>query len=126
MEQIEEEKLIQNCDAVLWVSKETEDEIVTVMQFFKSKKEETVKPTDMGFKYNIMMFKKLDEVETFTAIIGDPFGYVNRIGKIGYHGMMYKKSAMHTKDFTDFVATVMNKWGFHPNEAKRLMNLTVN
>lgn len=126
MEQIEEEKLIQNCDAVLWVSKQTDEEVITVMQFFKSKEKETVVPSDMGFKYNIMMFRTPDEVETLTAIIGDPFGYVQRIGKLGYHGLMYKKNSKNTKEFKDHISLIMDKWGFHPKEAKRLMKLTVN
>jgi len=126
VEQIEEEKLIQNCDAVVWVSKPTEDQIVTVMQFFKSKKEETVTPTETGFKYNILLFRTPEDVDTFSAIIGDPFAYVNRVGKLGYHGLMYKKSSEHTSDFKAHIILLLNKWGFAPNEVLRLFDLTVN
>ena len=103
MEPIVEKKLIQDCDSVIFASVESDEDVRTTMHFFKGKKD-TVKPTDIWFKYNILLWKTHDETETFSAILGDPRGYVERVGRLGYHGMLYKKSAKSSKEFKNVIS----------------------
>jgi hypothetical protein len=127
LEQIaeEQEELIRNCDAVIWISKENEEMVFTIMSFFRSKLTE-VMPTHMGYKYNIMTFRTPEDVDTFTAIIGDPKGYVERLGKIGYHGIMFKKNAaVPSPEFKSMLLQIMDKWGFSFDESVRILHTTV-
>lgn len=130
MEPIEEEKLIRNCDALVWVSKKEEDDgvefVKTIMSFFRAKNDnDDLIPTEMGFKYNIMLFQRAPDADMFTAIIGDPKGYAERLGMLGYHGMMFKKNAKHTPEYKAAVLKALQKWGFDYSDAIRILNTTV-
>lgn len=125
MEPIVEENLIQNCDSVIWATLETAEDIRTTMHFFKAQKD-TVEPTSVGYKYNIMLWRTHDDAETFTAVLGDPRGYVERLGRLGYHGMLYKKSSKSSKEFKDMIKQVLANWGFEQKVAKKLFKLVVN
>lgn len=113
----EQSETIKNCDVVIFSSyeKPEEDEIFTHMTFFKT--DNTVEPTELGHKYNILMFRKYAptevDVDLFTAILGDPEGYVRRIGKMGYHGIIIKRGAVaNTTDLMNVFRKIMKTWGF--------------
>lgn len=126
----EASEVIANCDAVVFVSyrKPEDEDLHTLMTFFKT--ENDVQPTEMGHKFNILMFRKdspeEEDIELFTAIIGDPAGYVERIGKAGYHGIMVKKGAIPNP--TELVAIfykVLKGWGFKNDLISKVIQETV-
>lgn len=113
MQQAEKEKeLIQNCDAVVWFSYKDETGTNTKMTFMKSAKQ--VKPTELGYKYSILMFKERDakSIDIFSAIIGDPQAYVTRVGNLGYHGLMLKHKSCTKKDIKVLFQSTLDNWGF--------------
>jgi len=127
VEQIAEESLIKNCDALIFATVEGEEDIFTTMHFFKSPDEEKqIKPTDIGHKYNVMLWRLHDELDMFTAIIGDPRGYVENLGKMGYHGILYKKNCWSSPEFRDMVKRILRKWGFSQDQQKHIYQSTVN
>ena len=125
MEPISEEKLIKNCDAIVFASVEGDEDIFTTMHFFKTPKD-SVEPTDTGFKYNVMLWRLHDELDMFTAIIGDPRGYVENMGKMGYHGILFKKGTWCSPEFKDMVKRILSKWGFSQDQQKHIYQSTVN
>ena len=127
MEQISEEKLIQNCDALIFASVEGEEDIVTTMHFFKSPDgNNQVESTPTGYRYNVMMWRTDDDLDMFTAIIGDPRGYVENLGKMGYHGILYKKNCWSSPEFKAMVKRILHKWGFSKDQQKHIYQSTVN
>ena len=129
--QTEEKAVIENCDAVMWGCwKETANsEAKTVMTFFKSikKTKNNVTPTEMGYKYNVLIFRKIqeDDIELFTGILGDPAGYVERLGKAGYHGIMYKTGLKPTKAIKNVFKTLLTGYGFKKACVDRVIKETV-
>jgi hypothetical protein len=99
--QLDEEKtkeVVKNCDAVLFCTYEVNGFVETSMNFMKCLNEEEPTPFETGYKYKIVLFKTSapleNEVEIFSAIIGDPHGYCYRMGKgCGYTGMLLKMNA---------------------------------
>lgn len=125
-----EEKVIENCDAVMWGTwkEDANSESKTVMTFFKHiKKSSSVKPTEMGYKYNVLIFREINEndIELFSAILGDPAGYVERIGKLGYHGILYKNSLKPTKAIKNVFKTLLTGYGFKKACVDRVIKETV-
>lgn len=122
-----ESEVIQNCDAIVFGSYMKEQLQHTVMTFFKTKNK--VEPTEMGHRFNVLMFKKPSpeehEVDLFTAIIGDPRGYVERIGKAGYHGILVKQNACKKKEIKAVFAKVLYSWGFEEKLIKKVLKATV-
>ena len=113
LQQKEKEKeVIQNCDAVVWFSYKDETGTSTKMTFMKSAKQ--VKPTELGYKYNILMFKECDDesIDVFSTIIGDPQAYVTRVGNLGYHGLMLKHKSCSKKDIKTLFHSTLDNWGF--------------
>lgn len=125
MEQTSEEKLILECDALIFATVEGDEDIFTTMHFFKSPKE-NVKRLTMGYKYNVMLWRLHDELDMFTAVIGDPKGYVENLGKMGYHGILFKKGTWCSSEFKDMVKRILNKWGFSEDQQKHIYQSTVN
>ena len=133
MEQTREQKeseVIANCDAIVFASyqKPEEEEIHTIMTFFKT--ENDVQPTELGHKFNILMFKKHnpaeEEIDMFTAIIGDPEGYVKRIGRVGYHGILVKRGAIPNKaELVEVFRKVLKTWGFKDKLINKTLAETV-
>lgn len=133
MEQTEAQKenqVIANCDAVVFASyqKSEEDEIHTTMTFFKT--ENDVQPTELGHKFNILMFKKHspneEEIDMFSAILGDPRGYIERIGSMGYHGILVKRGAVSsTEDLMKVFRKVLKTWGFKDKLINKALAETV-
>lgn len=119
---------VRECDAVMWVSVLRENEIETLMTFLKSEKKSNAVKTELGFKYNIAMFRRQPdpkEIDIFTAIIGDPHGYVQRVGKLGYHGVMFKEKAGGKKQVKLMFEQLLNKFGYDEKTINRMIRQTV-
>ena len=127
--ELEENQVIANCDAVVFASyQKPEEDIETVMTFFKT--ENAVEPTELGHKFNILMFRKTnpkeDEIELFTAILGDPRGYVERIGKMGYHGILVKRGAVQDKaELMGLFRKILKTWDFKDKLINKVLAETV-
>jgi len=122
--------VIANCDVIVFGSYRDEANVHTVMTFMQSKNGRKVVPTELGHKFNIVLFDKLSptekDVELFTAILGDPKGYVERMGKAGYHGMVVKqKSCVRSKEAKEIFAKVLFNYGFEPKLIKKVIKATV-
>lgn len=117
--------MILECDAIIFATVEGDEDIFTTMHFFKAPKE-SVQRHDMGYKYNVMLWRLHDELDMFTAIIGDPKGYVENLGKMGYHGILFKKGTWCSTEFKDMVKRILHKWGFSQDQAKHIYQSTVN
>lgn len=118
-----------NCDAIVFASYSHEDNLHTVMTFLQTKKGKKIQPTEMGHRYNILIFDRASptekDIEMFTAILGDPKGYVERIGKSGYHGLVVKQKACKTKELKETFSKVLYQFGFEEKLIKRVMKTTV-
>jgi hypothetical protein len=99
----------------------------TIMTFMKTANK--VKPTEIGHKYNIVLWRfmrpKEEEVELFTAILGDPQGYVQRIGSMGYSGFVVKKKACKNDDVRKVFNEILNNWGFEEKLIQKVIKKTV-
>ena len=119
--------MIANCDAIVFGSYRKEEDIHTVMTFFKTKNK--IEPGELGHKFNILLFDrpspKHEHVEMFTAILGDPKGYVERMGKAGYHGLVIKKDACKKKEIKDIFRKVLYTWGFEEKLIRKVIKQTV-
>lgn len=121
-----QKELIENCDAVVWAAVTTEEgDQETLMNFFKVQNK--LQPTDLGYKYNILTFKQgvEDSIELFTAIIGDPKNYVERLGNAGYNGIMLKQNSCKRKEMKDVFKGSLLNWGFSEKKAKEVMRQIV-
>ena len=122
--QKQEDELIKNCDAILWASYQKEEEIHTKMTFFSLPSKS--KPTEMGFKYNILMFRTPfdEDLGMFRAIIGDPKGYVEHVGRLGYHGMMFKEKIKLKMEFKELLTRMLSNWGFTEPQIKKAIKIS--
>jgi len=86
-----------------------------------------VKPTELGFKYNIITFRTpMDEdLGNFSAILGDPRGYVERVGRNGYHGIMIKDKIKTKKELRALLTTLLLNFGFDELQTKKALTNTV-
>lgn len=133
MEQTKQEKeaseVIENCDAIVFGTYREEANTHTIMTFMKSKHGHKAVPTELGHKFNIVLFTKIspkdEEVERFTAILGDPKGYVERIGKSGYHGFVVKQKACKTKEIKEMFAKILFSYGFDEKLIRKVIKETV-
>lgn len=65
----------------------------TISSVFFLKKDDGIPVPDLGYLYNILIFKKKDgkeEAECFSAHLGDPVDYVNRMADLGWAGIIAK------------------------------------
>lgn len=122
-----EKEVIVNCDAIVFGSYEQDSNVHTVMTFMQTKN--NVQPTSLGHRFNILLFDKLapkeHEVETFTAILGDPKGYVERLGKSGFHGIVVKQKACKKKEILNVFKSVLSNYGFEEKLIKKVLKATV-
>jgi hypothetical protein len=68
---------------------------------------------------------KEEEVELFSAILGDPKGYVERMGKAGYHGLVVKQKACKVKEIKAVFAKILYNYGFEEKLIKKVIKATV-
>lgn len=117
-----QKELIENCDAVVWAAVMTEEgDQETLMNFFKVQNK--LEPTDLGYKYNILTFKQgvEESIELFSAIIGDPKNYVERLGGAGYNGIMFKQNSCKRREMKDIFKGSLLNWGFSEKKAKDIV-----
>jgi hypothetical protein len=130
--QKEREEVIANCDAIIFGSYRKEEDVHTVMNFVTSKKGKHVVPFEMGHKYNILLFNrgapKEEDIELFNAILGDPRGYVERMGRHGWHGLVVKQKAWvgkGAKEIKAVFADMLYKYGFEEKLIKKVLKTVV-
>lgn len=124
--------MIANSDAIIFGSYRKEDNIHTIMSFIQSKKGKNIEPFEMGHKYNILLFNRAapteKDIELFDAIIGDPKGYVERMGKHGYHGLVIKHKAwggIGATEIKKIIRGILYKYGFEEKLIKKVLKTTV-
>jgi len=124
--------VIANCDAIVFGSYRHEEDVHTVMSFIQSKKGKHVVPFETGHKFNIVLFDRAcpeeKDVELFSAILGDPKGYVERMGKHGFHGIVCKHKAwvgIGKKEISAVISGVLNTHGFEEKLIKKVLKATV-
>jgi hypothetical protein len=119
----EEQKIVDDCDIVVWYMT---DETSMNSKYIRANSDaKRAKKRNMGPKYNIVLFKEgksiAEEADVFSAIIGDPMGYVENIGKMGYSGLMFRekshKIAIAKKTIVDF----LDLFGFNDKEIKKVL-----
>jgi hypothetical protein len=101
---------MNDCDGAYWfftVEKtgNTESTIQNT-DFYTLKTGNKVKPTEIGYKYNILLYRK-SEVEYTKAILGDPRGYIERMGRIGYGGLIVKDKSVPKNTVKKMLRKVM-------------------
>ena len=119
---------VRECDAVMWVCARKDNEQTTLITFLKSDLKSKAVKTDLGYKYNVAMFRRQPdpkEVDIFTAIIGDPHGYVQRVGKLGYHGVMFKDKAGGKKQMRVLFEQLLTKFGYDDKTIRKMIRQTV-
>lgn len=121
--------MITNCDAIVFGSYQQEANVHTIMTFMQSKHGHKAEPHECGHRFNIVLFDKLEpeekDVEIFTAILGDPKGYVERMGKAGYHGLVVKQKACKAKEIKEVFSRVLHGYGFEEKLIKKVIRKTV-
>jgi hypothetical protein len=119
------DKIAEDSDAIIWSSYKNHDnsEVTTRMTFFKMPCK--VKPTDLGYKFNILLFHTPDDsdISMFSAILGDPKGYIENISKLGYHGMMFKDKMRSKKVIKELFTRVLRGWGFTEPQIKKAIKI---
>lgn len=118
------------CDLLIWMTYIEKDEYVTTITLLKAPFNSKIAPSKegIGFKYNVLAFRTPAEADagSITAIIGDPEGYATNLGKLGYHGIMYKHSIKPRKEIRELLAIMLYKLGFSPTQVKKAIKSTVN
>lgn len=125
--QQQEKEVIANCDAIVFGSYQHQSDMHTLMTFFRTKNK--IEPTECGHKFNILLFDRLSpvekDIEMFTAILGDPKGYVERMGKFGYHGLVVKQKACKKKEIIEVFKKVLFQYGFEEKLIRKILKTTV-
>ena len=90
---------------------------VTVANFIQANRKSKQIPSDLGFKFNILLFNRLNpeekEIDLFSAILGDMVGYVERIGKLGYSGIILKRNTFTKKmRIGKVLSSILDKYQF--------------
>jgi hypothetical protein len=121
--------VIINCDAIVFGSYQEESNNHTIMTFMQSKHGHKADPHECGHRFNIVLFDKLSpeekDVELFSAILGDPKGYVERMGKAGYHGIVVKQKTCKLKEIKEVFSKVLYGYGFEEKLIRKVIRKTV-
>jgi hypothetical protein len=119
----DDQNIINNFDTMIWsiVEEDKGDriEVSCVKQAFKS--DRNVKPTDLGHKYCICLFKDNDDAEITNAIIGDPDEYISRLARLGYHGMMIKDKTVSAATSKKMLKVMLSTSGFNDNSIRSIL-----
>lgn len=119
-----ESDTVANCDGAFWylTTETTANSENTVLNtdFYKFKNGTKAVATEIGYKYNILLFKE-NEVEYTKAVLGDPHGYISRLGKMGYNGLLVKVDSVPKKTFKQMVQKVMGDFSISDTEIKNVL-----
>lgn len=123
----EEKRIIDECDIVVWYKL---DEISMNSRYIKaSPKGRKAKNKELGPKYNIVLFKEdkdnPENADMFSAIIGDTMGYVERIGTIGYSGVMFRENTLKSTDARKTIVDILDMFGFCEKDIKKILKTAV-
>lgn len=122
-----QKELIEHCDAMIWASSPNLEQgtIETQMNFYKVKNK--VKPHDTGYKYSVLQFRtgETESIEFFAAIIGSPKCYAERLGSMGYNGVMLKQKSCKKNDAKELFTKTLSNWGFDEKESKGILKQLV-
>jgi len=128
-QETEANEVMKNCDAIVFGSYEKESNTHTIMTFMQSKHGHKAIPHECGHRFNIVLFDKLSpeekDVDLFTAILGDPKAYVERMGKAGYHGIVVKQNTCKVKEIKALFAKILFNYGFEEKLIKKVIKATV-
>jgi hypothetical protein len=109
----EEKQAVADCDLIIWYQLNLEYMNSRYVKLTDKKKKD--RKTDLGYKYNILLFKEQEErdkAELFSAIIGDEMGYVERMGKSGYSGLMFRVNSHKIDDIKTALFELLEMFGF--------------
>lgn len=118
------EQPIKDCDGAFWyltteVTKDSEN-IVMNAELYKLRGGDKIKETEIGYKYCILLFRN-SEVEYTKAYLGDMRGYINRMGKIGYGGLIVKDGSVPQKTIKNMIRKVLDNIQMPENEIKAFL-----
>ena len=108
------ELVIKHSDIIYWYH---EAEGLYKTKFLKDQKTKPKKTKhDLGYGYDVFIFKEKEyqaiDPEGFHAIIGDCSGYVEHMIKLGYSGIMVKKSAHRIQSIKHLLKSLLIHFGF--------------
>lgn len=117
-----DQETIDSCDMVVWY---VHDAPNVVSKFYRNNsKIERDKKTDLGYKYNILIFREevpRETAEFFPAIIGDTIGYIERLSNNGYSGLMFKKKSVKIDTVKKTIVEFLTAFGFTDKEVRKFL-----
>jgi len=122
-----DQKLIEECDIVVWYK--IDDTSMNSKYIRANTKSKRSKNKLMGPKYNILLFK--EDVDTpedavvFSAIIGDIMGYVERVGNIGYSGLVFRENSLKITKARKTIVDLLDMFGFIQSDIKKVLKSSV-
>jgi hypothetical protein len=127
--QPESNNVIANCDIIVFGSYLQDNIMRMVMTYLITKNSHKAIPTECGYKFNVVLFDKPkpkeEEIDMFTAILGDPKAYVERMGNAGYHGMVVKQKTSKTREIIATLKNVLTTYGFEDKLVRKVIKATV-
>lgn len=123
----EEQKIIDECDIIVWYKINEESMNSKYIRAHSTAKR--AKKKELGPKYNIILFKEdihtAEKADIFSAIIGDAMGYVENIGKMGYSGLMFREKSLKLAGAKKAVTDLMSMFGFGETDIKKVLKSAV-
>lgn len=118
------EQPLKNCDGAFWyltkeVTQDSEN-IVMNAELYKLKNGDKIRETDIGYKYCILLFRE-SEVEYTKAYLGDMRGYIDRMGKIGYGGLIVKEGSVPVRTIKNMIRKVLDGIKMPEDEIKAFL-----
>ena len=81
-------------DGVLFLE---EDGKLDISSFSYKEKEPSIESHELGLKYHLVTYRdngeEIDDFSSIEAIIGDPHHYISHLIRIGFRGLIAKKTA---------------------------------
>ena len=118
-------KTLDDCDGAFWylTTEQTNnsESIICNAEYYKLKGADALEQTDIGYKYNILLFRN-NEVEYTKAWLGDPKGYIDRLSKIGYGGLLVKVDSVPVKTLKNMMKSVLSKVQMSNTEIKTILS----
>jgi hypothetical protein len=115
---------VNDCDGAFWyLTKENtsnSENVILNADYYKLKNGDKVEQTEIGYKYNILLFKD-STVEYTKAYLGDPKGYIDRMGKIGYGGLLIKVDSVPIKTVKNMIRKVLDDIKLPESEIKNVL-----
>lgn len=117
-----EQQIFEDFDGLIWglvqeIKKEKVSNYVLKNAYkykYKQAKKNIEKIEDLGYKYYVCMMKKdkPESIEVWSAILGDPNSWVDKIADLGYNGMMIKKDSLPKKEVKNLFKKMLLNFKF--------------